>query len=195
MNYTIQSLTLEQTSDIYNNYIHLHFPKDEIKPLKSIQRMWESGFYQAFGLYEQTEASMELIGYAFCAMAPDCKMILLDYLAIVEEYRGQGMGSIFLKEMRQCIMDAEGILIETEDIDFAANEEERQIRKKRDSFYERNGVLRTGIKSKIFGVHFAKWQLPIHGMMADKECKRNLEEIYKMMIPGIMNKMFVRIEL
>lgn len=195
MNYTINLLTFEQTADIYNNYIHLHFPKEEIKPLKNIQRMWENGSYRALGMYEQKEVNAQLIGYAFLAMSPDSRMVLLDYLAIAEEYRGMGMGGIFLKEMRQRLPEFDGILIETEDIDFAVNEEERQVRKKRDAFYEHNGVVRTAIKSKIFSVHFANWQLPIHKPLSDKECKRNLEEIYKIMIPGAKNKMFVKIEL
>jgi len=195
MNYKIQPLTFEQTADIYNTYIHLHFPREEIKPLKNIQRMWENGSYQALAMYEQKEQEVNLIGYAFCAMAPKCKMMLLDYLAIVEEYRGLGMGGIFLSEMRKCLAEYEGILIETEDVDFAANAEERQIRKKRDAFYERNGVLRTEIKSRIYGVHFANWQLPVSQLLPDEECRRNLEEIYKVMIPGAKNKMFVKIEL
>lgn len=195
MKYTIQNLTIEQTADIYNTYIHLHFPPEEIKPLKNIQKMWENGSYQALAMYEQKENEKRLIGYAFCAMAPDCRMLLLDYLAIVEAYRGLGMGGIFLSEMRKYLSGYEGILIETEDIDFAANEEEQQIRKKRDAFYERNGVVRTGIKSRIYGVHFANWQLPVSQVLADWECKRNLEEIYKVMVPGAKNKMFVKIEL
>lgn len=195
MNYTITSLTFEQTADIYNHYMHLHFPKEEIKPLKNIQRMWEAGSYQALGMYAQREESIELMGYAFLALAPDCKMLLLDYLAIAEKYRGLGMGSIFLKEMQKRLPEFDGILIETEDIDFATNDEERQVRKNRDSFYERNGVLRTRIKSKIFSVHFANWQLPINMTLSDAECKRNLEDIYKIMIPGAKNKLFVKIEL
>ena len=195
MNYTIRTITFEQTAEIYNAYIHLHFPQEEIKPLKNIQRMWENGSYQALAMYEQKEHEAKLIGYAFCAMAPNCRMLLLDYLAIVEEYRGLGMGGIFLKEMRKCLSKYEGILIETEDIDFASNEEERQIRKMRDAFYERNGVVRSGIKSTIYGVHFANWQLPVSQVLADEECKRNLEKIYKVMVPGDKNKMFVKIEL
>ncbi len=195
MNYKIQNLTIEQTADIYNNYIHLHFPQEEIKPLKNIQRMWENGFYQALAMYEQNEHETKLIGYAFCAMAPNCKMLLLDYLAIVEEYRGLGMGGIFLSEMRKCLAEYEGILIETEDVDFAAKEEERLIRQKRDAFYERNGVVRTGIKSRIYGVHFANWQLPVTEALPDVECKRNLENIYKVMVPGEKNEKFVKIEL
>lgn len=195
MNYTIQNLTIEQTTEIYNAYIHLHFPPEEIKPLKNIQRMWENGSYQALAMYEPKENGTNLIGYAFCAMAPDCRMLLLDYLAIVEEYRGLGMGGLFLSEMQKCLTEYEGILIETEDIDFAEDEEQRQLRKKRDAFYEHNGVVRTGIKSRIYGVHFANWQLPVRQAFSDEECKRNLEAIYKVMVQGAKNQMFVKIEL
>lgn len=195
MEYTIIDLTLEQVEDIYNTWIHLHFPREEIKPLKNIRKMWSIGAYRALGMYEQKEKGQQLIGYAFYAMGQDCNMLLLDYLAIVEAYRGQGMGGIFLREMRERLPEFEGILIETEDIDFAANEEERRIRQNRDAFYKRNGVLRTGIKSQIYGVRFAIWQLPVVGSMTDTECKRNLENIYKIMVPGAKNKMFVKIEL
>lgn len=194
MKYIVIDLSLEQVADIYNNYIHLHFPQDEIKPLKNIQKMWGVGSYRALGMYEQNDSEQQLIGYAFFAMAPGCNMLLLDYLAVVEEYRGQGMGGMFLTEMRERLNVYDGILIETEDIDFASNEEERLTRQNRDAFYEQNGVLRTGIKSQIYGVRFANWQLPVKKALTDGECRRNLEGIYKIMIPGEKNEKFVKIE-
>lgn len=194
MKYLIQNLNLEQVADIYNKYIYLHFPREEIKPLKNIQKMWSMGAYQALGMYEQKEDATELIGYAFLALEPDCNILLLDYLAIVEDYRGRGMGGIFLREMRKRLTKYDGILIETEDIAFASDEEERLTRQKRDAFYERNGVLRTGIRSRIFCVRYAIWQLPVSKPMTDAECKQSLENIYKIMIPGAKNKMFVKIE-
>lgn len=194
MKYLIQNLNLEQVTDIYNKYISLHFPQEEIKPLKSIQKMWSMGVYQALGMYEQKEDATEFIGYAFLTLASDRNMLLLDYFAIVEDYRGMGMGSIFLSEMRERLTQYDGILIETEDIAFASDEEERLTRQKRDAFYERNGVLRTGIRSRIFGVRYAIWQLPVSKTVIDAECKQSLEDIYKIMIPGVKNRMFVKIE-
>lgn len=193
MQYTIENLTLEQVSEIYTKYLQLHFPPEEVKPLKNIQRMWGAGSYRALGMFEQKENVSELIGYAFFALTPDHKMLLLDYLAIAESYRGKGMGSIFLQEMRSRLQEFHGILIETEDVDFASNEEERYVRAKRDVFYERNGVVRTSVKSLIYTVHYANWVLPISQPASDELCKKNLEDIYKFMIPGEKNEKFVRI--
>lgn len=195
MEYIIQNLTLEQVSVIYNKWIHLHFPQEEIKPLKNIQRMWEQGAYRALGMYEQTGDTQILIGYAFYAMAPDCNMLLLDYLAIVEAYQGQGMGSIFLREMRERLQKFDGILIETEDVAFACDEEEVLTRQKRDAFYERNGVLCTAIRSQIYSVRFAIWNLPVSEPVTDAVCKKNLEDIYRIMVPGEKYEKFVKIQM
>lgn len=193
--YVIQDLTIEQVSDIYKKWIHLHFPQDEIKPLKNIQKMWEIGAYRALGMYEQKGEKLDFIGYAFLAMAPDCSMLLLDYLAIVEAYRGQGIGSIFLHEMQKRLQEFDGILIETEDVNFAYNKEELQARKKRNCFYEKNRAVRTIIKSEIYGVHYAIWNLPVSKPIDNEICKTNLENIYKIMIPGEKNEKFVKIEM
>lgn len=195
MEYVIQNLTIEQVADIYRKWIHLHFPQDEIKPLKNIQRMWETDSYRALGMYVQKGEELDFIGYAFFAIAPGCNMLLLDYLAIVEAYRGQGMGGIFLHEMQKWLQEFDGMIIETEDVAFANNEEERLTRKKRDLFYEQNKARRTVIKSEIYGVHYAIWNLPIAKLVDDEMCKKNLESIYKIMIPGEKYEKYVMIQM
>ncbi len=194
-NYIIQDLNVEQVADIYNKWIHLHFPQNEIKPLKNIQKMWSEGSYRALGMYEQREENLDLIGYAFFAMEHGYNLLLLDYLAVVEAYRGQGMGSIFLKEMQNRLQEFTGIIIETEDAAFASDEEELQARKRRDAFYERNGAIQTVIRSEIYGVHYAIWQLPVLKVVSDYVCKENLESIYKIMVSGEKYEKFVRISL
>ncbi len=195
MNYVIQDLTIEQVADIYKQWIHLHFPEDEIKPLKNIQRMWDAGAYHALGMYQQKGGRLDLVGYAFLAMAYGSRLLLLDYLAIVEAYRRQGMGGAFLQEMQKRLQEFDGILIETEDVAFAKDDEERLMRKKRDLFYERNGVKGTAIKSEIYGVHYAIWNLPLSKHVNDEICQKNLESIYKIMVPGDKNKKFVKIKI
>ena len=196
MEYVIQELSLEQMSDIYNQWMYLHFPKDEIKPFKNIQKMWQEGCYHALGMYEQTEGKRNFIGYAFFAMSVHRNMLLLDYLAMVEAYRGQGMGGIFLQEMQKRLQDTNGIsgiIIETEDVAFAGNEEELLERTMRDRFYEHNGAKRTTIKSEVYGVHYTIWQLPVTNLVEDGECRAALKEIYELMIPGEKNRKYVRL--
>lgn len=194
MNYAIQNLTREETAGIYERWIAAHFPKNEIKPLKHICRMWEQGSYCALGMYD----GEKLVSYAFFAMVPGKDMLLLDYFAVLEDYRNLGAGSIFLQKMGQCLMEHrgvsyQGILIETEDIAYAQNGEERHIRQKRDLFYEKNGAVRTGVTGEVYGVHYAIWNLPITGNAGTEECREQLKEIYRMMVAGEKYEKFVKI--
>ncbi|MCM1326128.1 MAG: hypothetical protein NC094_02315 [Bacteroidales bacterium] len=194
MNYVIRNLTVEETAEIYKGWIPKHFPKDEIKPLKHICRMWEQGAYCALGMYN----GEKLVSYGFFAMAPGKDMLLLDYFAVLEDYRNLGAGSFFLKKMGQCLTEQmgvlyQGILIETEDIAYARSDEERQIRRKRDLFYEKNGAVRTGVVSEVYGVHYVIWNLPIAGNMGTGECREQLKAIYRMMVEGDKYQRFVKI--
>lgn len=194
MNYNIRNLTKEETAEIYEKWIHAHFPEDEIKPLRHICRMWKQGAYCALGMYE----GEKLVSYGFFAMVPGKDMLLLDYFAVLEDYRNQGAGSFFLQKMGQCLSEYrgvsyQGILIETEDIMYSRNEEERKIRQKRNLFYEKNGAVCTGVTGEVYGVHYAVWNLPIAGNAGTEECREQLQEIYRMMVEGEKYEKFVKI--
>lgn len=219
MEYLVRNLSQEQTAEVYRQWIHKHFPQNEIKPLKNIIEMWDRGAYCAFGMYEQEK----LIGYAFFVTAPESEMLLLDYFAIVEEYRSRGMGGSFLRELQRFYMEFQdageaqtdaakdisqniakkaskaihprGILIETEDVEYAQNEEELQTRQKRDLFYRHNGAVLTEVKSEIYGVHYAIWNLPLSGQTDSGKCREQLANIYRIMVPGDRYEKFVSIHL
>ncbi len=199
MDYFVRPLTYKQTAEIYSEYLHRHFPAGEIKPLKSIARMWEGDAYRAYALYAGSDSPVSprslppLAGYAFFAAQPGGGMILLDYLAILEEYRSRGAGSAFLRALSARLPNCRGILIETEDIDFAQNEAEARERQKRDAFYEKNGVLKTEIRSSVYGVHYAIWLLALGGNADREECEQNLRDIYRIMVPGEKFEKYVEI--
>lgn len=181
----VRKLTLEQTAEIYQKWIYEHFPKDEVKPLKNIRDMWSRGCYRALGLYdasgknayiENGKEDSELIGYAFFVSLPDSDMILLDYLAVLSDYRSLGLGSEFLKKMKAVLQpEYKGILIETEDIERAVNEEELRTRKRRDSFYAENGAVPTGIKSEVYGVPYTIWIYRTDDQKAESGYEENLK--------------------
>lgn len=202
MEYTIHPLQRSQTAEIYTSHLRRHFPADEVKPLENIFRMWDRGCYRAFGVYARQDLTQNasghpdsLAGYAFFATAPECRLALLDYFAILETFRGQGTGSLFLREIKKALPGFDGILIETEDADHARNEAELRVRQKRDSFYERNGVRKTKIKSTVYSVHYAIWNLPLTVPSDETVCKKGLEDIYQAMVPGDKYKKHVKIEL
>lgn len=187
----LKELTKEQLIAIYKENINNHFPTDEVKPIENIERMWDMGNYYGLAMYDASKEYEErniddlpLMGYAFFIKEKEGNMLLLDYFAIMEDYRSNGMGSVFLKEMRKIAEDYRGILLETEDVDFAKNIEEMQLRQRRDAFYERNGVIKTDIKSKVFGVNYAIWNYPVKENVSFSECRVSVEKVYRMVVPS-----------
>ncbi len=202
--YVIKELSEHEILEMYQKYINSHFPADEVKPLETIERMLEEKFYYGLGLYnadedfedefeENVAEQLPLIGYAFFIRDTKENILLLDYFAILEEYRSGGWGSIFLNQMRDIAEDYRGILLETEDIDYSKDEEERRIRERRDGFYTRNGVMKTNVKSKLFGVNFAIWFYPVKEELSFADCRESLINIYKTIVPETMYEKCVEI--
>lgn len=149
----IKILTIEEILTIYTSHSVRHFPDNERKPVSSIQRMASEGIYTGYGLY-LCENPTALLGYAFFTTLPDKDGCLLDYFAVLEEYRNCGIGSLFLQKMKSVLKEIPGFLIESEDPDYAENASEYSIRCKRLAFYERNGAAFTGIRASVFGVPY-----------------------------------------
>lgn len=171
-----RKLTKEELIFIYETYAALHFPKEELKPVKAIERLWEERKYMAYGLYEKEE----LVAYACFVQLPESKTLLLDYYAVLELYRGGGAGGEFLKLLQTKLTDCTGIYIESEEPGSAVNEEEKNIRERRIGFYQRNGAEAAGMFSVLFGVAYRILYLPCAGKLPEpKEHYANLEQIYK----------------
>lgn len=194
-NIVIRKLSLEEARKIYEEHMVRHFPKDEIKPWKSIERMWNMEAYHALGMFEMANRMQPaLLGYALFAQKPEGNVCLLDYFAMLEECRGQGLGGTFLGKMKEVLTDYQGILFETEDEDAAEDEQQLQVRKRRNAFYEREGMLRTDIRTEVYGVKYMIWNYPFKGLGTDREaCRKNLADIYRIMIPGEKFGKYVRI--
>ena len=130
MNTYTRFLREEEAHFIYKKHLKHHFPADEVKPWKSIARMWADGCYFAVGVFEDrgdapADTSDDLRGYAFFVESPDCGACLLDYYAILPEYRDAGLGGHTLQRLSELVRGkGKYILLETEDIDFAKTEEQ-----------------------------------------------------------------------
>lgn len=111
----------------------------------------------------------------------------------MEQYRSCGIGSSFLKYTETALADYDGILIESENPDYAANEEERLVRDKRIAFYNRNGAISTGILAKAFGVHYKVLFFPILSTPEKDSLCDDLRAIYQYMVPKILYKTQIHI--
>lgn len=166
MDRIIRLQTFDEIKDTYTRYMEYDFPDSELKPFSMIQDMLAKNCYQCYGVYENTE----LIAYAYFMMSKDGKWILLDYFAIISTNRGQGIGSWVLQHILNYVKKFDGIMIEIERIDQAQNEQEYQIRSRRQNFYLHNGCQMMAAKAEVFGVGFS--------LLALTEQKLPAEEIY-----------------
>lgn len=182
----LKQLSPENIIEIYTTIAPLHFPAEELRPLANLQSLIDRSGYEGLGLYN-TESDA-LVGYGFFVRIPSADIALLDYYAILEEYRSQGVGSLFLTQMKEHYKNLRGILLETEDFDTASTEEERTIRARRDAFYIKNGALRTSTKTTVFGVDFQIFFVPTSVTKAnltstENEILRNdIETLYRFML-------------
>lgn len=176
--YKIRVLNIEETEDIYMGPAVRHFPANERKPMKAIRRMYGEGCYETLGLFD----GEKLAAYALFVVSPGGDHLLLDYYAVLEEYRGSGVGSLFLQRMRQWYGDRQGILLETEDVLLAADEKERSTRLRRNAFYLRNGVRETQIRASYCGADYQVFYMPIREEKSEQEIRDGLEQIYRIML-------------
>lgn len=184
-NYQIRYLSLEEMKEIYEDSSVRHFPANERKPFKAIVRMHEAGCYEGLGLFDEKT----LIAYAFYVQTPDKEISLLDYYAVMEEYRGIGVGSAFLGMMKEWYKSSRCIILETEDLSMAADEEELEIRRRRNSFYLRNGVVETDIHVSYFDADYQIFYLPVSGKMTREQVLEDLKKIYRVMFLDKMEEL------
>lgn len=155
----LRELSAETLTEIYHQYMKTDFPVDELKPLEHILNAMEIGLCCAYGIYEQNAEPEELRGYAIFIVPGGCRYGLLDYLAVLKEYRSMGIGHVFFELVGDVLATRypalEGFFIESENIEFAADEGERRTREKRISFYRQNGCVMTTLGSRLFGVEYS----------------------------------------
>lgn len=156
-NITIRELGANEVVFIYTHHSVRHFPEDELKPVASVERMLAEGIYKGYGIYESDNGKRDdgsLLCYALFTVLPERRNVLLDYFAVMEEYRNLGIGSLFLKHFRSSVTCYDGVLIEVENPDYAEGKDDLEIRNRRIGFYERNGAFQTGISAKIFDARY-----------------------------------------
>ncbi len=147
-------LRLQTESEIIENYntsMQQDFPPAEIKPLQTILRLSKAGEYLCYGAYEENECQ----AYAYFMKHPSEPVMLLDYFAVIQSGRGQGIGSRVLKAVLEQVGSEITVIIEAEDPAQAEDKEQLEIRKRRIAFYQKNGMLLTDITAEAFGVVFA----------------------------------------
>lgn len=183
-------LEKNEIEEIYKNHMKKDFPKDELKPLSMIIRSIDNGNYSCYGLFENEE----LFGYAcFVSLKKDGKIYcLLDYFAVLCDRRDKGIGSEFLRILREKFTDTEIFLCESEDIKNSFGEE-LNTRQRRISFYLRNDFVDTTVRANVFGVDYILLEFNLGKThTADEVCQRYID-IYSVILPKSKHEKNIRI--
>lgn len=181
----LRLLNEEEIEKIYHRHLVCDFPPSETKPLKAIIRMMQEDSYFCYGMYEDNR----LLSYAFLVsvQAPVTnnpsvsKYLLLDYLAVVSDNRGVGIGSQTLSLLKKALPAQSIVLIEAENPDDAANEEELHIRKARLRFYLHNACRLSSVTTTVYGVGYCIFSLYDGNALEDTYIEEILETIYNYM--------------
>ena len=119
------------------------FPKAERKPFQLMVKKQAEGTMELLSIEEENQ----FLGLAI--FAHDKDMVLLDYFAISDEMRGQGIGSRAIKALQK-IYAGKRFVLEIETTKKPCNDLE--MRNKRKGFYLRNGLHTMDFDVMLFGV-------------------------------------------
>lgn len=181
----IAELTLDEVRLVYRTYIVRDFPRSERKPLSRIEAGLRRGEYRCLGMKD----GGEVLAYAFLVtLNRDGKRLcLFEYLAVRQELRGQGIGSLFLDELGKTLaVQQDCVLLEVEDPDAAPDEAERQVRTRRLHFYLKNGLRDTGARSLVFGVHYSILEIPTAAAHSALETREIYQALYRSFLPALV---------
>lgn len=181
----LQLLSQPEIENIYHDHLVYDFPPQETKPLGSIIKMLKEDSYFCYGMYEDNR----LLAYAFFVSVPapstDSHSIrtylLLDYLAVVSDIRGTGIGSKTLSLLKEVLPERSLVLIEAENPEAAADTAELHIRQSRLRFYLRNQCRLSSVTTTVYGVDYCIFLLCMENLSDDIYIRSVLKTIYSYM--------------
>jgi len=169
---TLEILTPEQGFEIFQKDMFRDFPEDEIKPWEVILRMVNDGVYDLLAAIEDGT----MVGYAWI-FRPDSDAVLIDYLAVMPQLRGTGVGTRILSALgKQYCAGGKRLLLESE---YPETAPEPDVARRRLGFYAKAGFCDTGVQVLLFGVRFC-----ILSLGEDKQGRDHMDQIYRAMFPG-----------
>lgn len=183
----IKELNENEVKSTYKNHLKKDFPRSERRGLKNILNIIADGHYAAYGLFDGDS----LCGYAFFVKTGND--YLLDYFAAVSGKRGQGIGTEFLRMLKEKLRDANSIMLESEAPDETVSAEDNSVRERRISFYLRSGFTDSGARACTFGVNYVLMSFSPDTDLSAEEIKELYLRHYKAMLPEVILKKAVRI--
>lgn len=170
----IKELDLNLLKKIYNSLMVKDFPNDELKPFEMIKTFIIEDKSIALGYYENDV----LKGYATVLYAGNS--LLLDYFAIISDYRGRGYGTCFLSELKDYFKNYDFLLIEAEN-------NESVTARKRIEFYKRCGCRDSLLRGRLYFVEYVFLYLELSDKHNSQMIKEEIVNLYSIIYPHYLN--------
>lgn len=147
-NVRLKQTTIEEFKQkIYPYYLDI-FPEEERKSIKEIETGYRKGWIKVIKIIYQNQ----LVGFMTVNRVREKGYLILDYLAILPEYRNKQFGTKALRLLFEEEKECKGIFIEIEKVGLGKCKEENLIRQKRKSFYEYLGFKELNFDLFLFGM-------------------------------------------
>lgn len=174
--YNLRRMELDELKAFYERIVR-DFSQGEYAPYAIIYQHLQQGLQKAMVLCEGEQDR----AYCVCSDNHGNNYVLISLLAVFKEYRGQGIGSAFMKQLYLMYQDKQALLVEVERPDQAKTQEEGDTRRLRIEFYEKVGLY------LIKRLNYSIWDIPMHLMVLplvaskeaiNQEIKETMYELY-----------------
>ncbi len=183
----LKVLNEAEIAALYENSMRRDFPPSELKSLSAILSMLRRDSYDVLGAYDETC----MLAYALMYRPKEGRLVLLDYLAVEPESRNKGIGSAFLRRLKEYYRKtADVLLIECERPKTAPDEMEAR---KRIRFYTQSGARLTSVRILLFGVEYSILALPCADVLDERDWAEQMLMLYRQMLPEDLYKQNVRL--
>lgn len=142
----------EFKKEVYSYYLDI-FPEDERKPLELLQSSYERHYTKIIEILYKNE----IVGFMVINRVKDKGYAVLDYLAILPQYRNNKLGTKALQMLLEQEKDNRGIFIEIEKVGLGKDAEENLLRANRKNFYEKLGFKKLNFDLYLFGVVYTPY--------------------------------------
>ena len=182
----IKKLEIEELKTVYKKYIRNDFPRSERRPFSSMEKLTREERYASYGYFDGDR----LTAYACYILTGDSQFALLDYFAVIPELRDCGIGSSFLKALREHVPVGVGAFAEAESPADAKSDTEKTLRERRIRFYVTNGAVLTDMKCLLFGVNYDILFLAAGDLKpAPEQLQNGLENLYREIYRPVYGKL------
>lgn len=142
----------EFKKEVYPYYLEI-FPKDERKPVELIQSSYKKQYTKIIEILYKSE----MVGFMLLNRVKAKGYAVLDYLAILPQYRNSKFGTKALQILLEQEREGRGIFIEIEKVGLGKDIKENLLREKRKNFYERIGFKKLNFDLDLFEVTYTPY--------------------------------------